>query len=55
MNYKVIENIFGNIYQFVFEYRLLAVIIWIIIVAFLIRKLSKKDNDFYQKDFFKKK
>ena len=55
MNYKVTENFLGYIYQFIFEYRLLAIIIWFIIIGFLIRKLSKKDIEFYKKDFFKKK
>tara|TARA_B100000902_G_C27198513_1_gene857769 strand:+ start:851 stop:1018 length:168 start_codon:yes stop_codon:yes gene_type:complete len=55
MNYKVTENFLGYIYQFIFEYRLLAIIIWFIIIGYLIRKLSKKDIEFYQKDFFKKK
>tara|TARA_B100000700_G_scaffold316364_1_gene405782 strand:- start:616 stop:783 length:168 start_codon:yes stop_codon:yes gene_type:complete len=55
MNYKVIENLLVNIYQFFSEYRLLTIVIWIILIGFLIRKLSKKDIEFYQKDFFKKK
>jgi len=55
MNYKILENIFENIYQFVFEYKLVVVIIWFSLIFFFLRKLAKKDNDWYLKDFFKKK
>ena len=55
MNYKVTENILSSIYQFAFDNKILVIILWIIIMFFLLRKLSKRDNDFYLKDFFKKK
>lgn len=55
MNYKVIENLLSSIYQFGNENRILVGIIWIIIMGLLLRKLAKKDNDYYLKDFFKKK
>ena len=55
MNYKILENLFENIYQLVFEYRIIVVILWCALMFFLLRKLAKKDNDFYLKDFFKKK
>jgi len=55
MNYKVVENILSNLYQFAFDNMIIVAIIWIIIVFFLLRKLSKRDNEFYLKDFFKKK
>ena len=55
MNYKIIENLMANIFQVANENRIIVVIIWIFIIFFLLRKLSKKDNDFYLKDFFKKK
>ena len=55
MNYQIINNLFDNIYQFIFEYRIIAAIIWIVFMGFLLRKLAKKDNEFYLKDFFKKK
>ena len=55
MNYKVVENILRNLYQFAFDNMIIVAIIWIIIVFFLLRKLSKRDNEFYLKDFFKKK
>ena len=55
MNYKIIENLLGNFYQLIFEYRIIAIILWFAIIFFFLRKLSKKDNEFYLKDFFKKK
>ena len=55
MNYKIIENLFANIFQLVIEYRIIVLIIWIVIMFFLLRKLAKKDNEFHLKDFFKKK
>ena len=55
MNYKIIENLFANILQLVNEYRFIAVIIWLAIMFFLLRKLAKKDNDWYLMNFFKKK
>ena len=55
MNYKIIENLLSNFYQFAFENKIVVAIIWIVIMFFLLRKLSKRDNEFYLKDFFKKK
>ena len=55
MNYKIIENLFNNIFQLVNDNRIIAIIIWIVVMFFLIKKLAKKDNEFYLKDFFKKK
>ena len=55
MNYKVIENIFSTIYQFAYDNKIIVVILWVAIMFFLLRKLSKRDNEFYLKDFFKKK
>ena len=55
MNYKIIENVLSNFYQFGFENKIIIAIIWIVIMFFLLRKLSKRDNEFYLKDFFKKK
>ena len=55
MNYKVVENILSNLYQFAFDNMIIVAIIWIFIMFFVLRKLSKKDNEFYLKDFFKKK
>ena len=55
MNYKIIENLLGNFYQLIFEYRIFAIIIWFIVIFFFLRQLSKRDNEFYLKDFFKKK
>jgi len=55
MNYKIIENFLSNIYQFGFENKIFVIILWALIMFFLLRKLAKKDNEFYLKDFFKKK
>ena len=55
MNYKILENFFENIYQLVFEYRIIVIVLWLALMFFLLKKLAKKDNDFYLKDFFKKK
>ena len=55
MNYKIIENFLSNIYQLGFEYKLIVIILWIVIMFLFFRKLAKKDNEFYLKDFFKKK
>ena len=55
MNYKIIENLFANIFQLVNEHRIITIIIWVVIMFFLIRKLAKKDNEWHLKDWFKKK
>ena len=55
MDYKITEDILKFIYQFAFDNKILVIIIWMIIMFFLLRKLSKKDNDWYLKNFFKKK
>ena len=55
MNYKIIENFLSNIYQFSFENKIIVIILWIFIMFIFLRKLSKKDNEFYLKDYFKKK
>ena len=55
MNYKITENLFANIFQLVNEHRFITIIIWFVIMFFLLRKLAKKDNEWYLKDFFKKK
>ena len=54
MNYKVVENILSNIYQFAFDNKIIVAVLWIAVMFFLLRKLSKRDNEFYLKDFFKK-
>ena len=55
MNYKIIENLFANIYQLVFEHRIIVIVFWLVLMFFLLRKLAKKDNEWHLKDFFKKK
>ena len=54
MNYKIIENLFANIFQLVNEHRIITIIIWFVIMFFLMRKLAKKDNEWHLKDWFKK-
>ena len=54
MNYKIIENLFDNIWQLVNEHRMITAIIWLAIMFFLLRKLAKKDNEWHLKDWFKK-
>ena len=55
MNYKIIENLFANIFHLVFEYRIIVMIFWVVLMFVLLRKLAKKDNEWHLKDFFKKK
>jgi uncharacterized membrane protein len=55
MDYRIIERLFDNLYHFVFEYRIVVAIFWFALMFYLLRKLAKKDNDWYLKDFFKKK
>ena len=55
MNYKIIENLFDNIFQLINEHRIITIIIWFVIMFFLLRKIAKKDNDWHLKNFFKKK
>ena len=55
MNYKIVENFLSNIYQFCSENLFLVAILWLIIMFIVLRRLAKKDYDFYlKKDFFKK-
>ena len=54
MNYKIIENLFANIFQLINEHRIITIIIWFVIMFFLIKKLAKKDNEWHLKDWFKK-
>jgi len=54
MNYKIIENLFANIFNLINEHRIITLIIWFVIMFFLIRKLAKKDNEWHLKDWFKK-
>tara|TARA_Y100000741_G_C17991984_1_gene452418 strand:+ start:140 stop:319 length:180 start_codon:yes stop_codon:yes gene_type:complete len=54
MDYRIIENLLINIYSFGNDYRILLGVVWLVIMFFLLRRLAKKDNEFYLKDFFKK-
>ena len=51
MNYKIIENALSKFYLFAFDNKIIVAILWIVIMFFLLRKLSKRDNEFYLKDF----
>ena len=55
MDYRIIERVFDSLYHFVFEYKILLFIFWFALIFFILRKLSKKDNEWYLKDFFKEK
>ena len=55
MDYRIIERLFGSIYHFASEYRILVFIFWFALIFFILRKLAKKDNEWYLKDFFKEK
>ena len=55
MNYKVLENILSNLYQFAFDNKIIVLILWAVIMFIFLRRLSKRDNEFYLKDFLKKK
>ena len=55
MHYKTVENFLITVYQFGNDHRVLLAILWLVIMFLLLRKLAKRDNDYYLKDFFKKK
>ena len=55
MDYRITEKLMSYIYQFFSDYKILVIIFWFALMFFLLRKLAKKDNDWYLKDFFKKK
>ena len=55
MDYRIIERLFDSIYHLAFEYKILLFIFWFALMFFILRKLSKKDNEWYLKDFFKEK
>jgi hypothetical protein len=50
------SNLFvQNIVGVVQEHKLLAALAWIIIMGLILRRLAKKDNDYYLKESFFKK
>ncbi|MBD1147557.1 hypothetical protein IDH28_01835 [Pelagibacterales bacterium SAG-MED31] len=55
MNYLVVQSFFENIFSLVLEYRIALGIFWFVFFGYFLWRLSKKDNDFVLKDFFKKK
>ncbi len=55
MNYLVVESFLANIFSLVLEHRIILGIFWFIFLGYFLWRLSKKDNDFVLKDFFKKK
>ena len=55
MNYLIVQSFFDSILSLVLQHRVLLGLIWLLLMAFFLWKLSKKDNDFVLKDFFKKK
>ena len=50
-------NLFAQqLVQLVIENKFIAAVVWIIIMALILRKIAKKDNDLYLKEsIFKKK
>ena len=55
MEYSGANLFVQNIVGVVKEHKLLASIAWIIIMGFILRRLAKKDNDYYLKESFFKK
>ena len=55
MNYLILESFFDKLIFFFMEYKIIFAIFWLIILAFVLKKLKKKDNELFLKDFFKKK
>ena len=55
MNYLILESFFDKLIFFFMEYKIIFAILWLIILGFVLKRLSKKDNELFLKDFFKKK
>lgn len=55
MEYSGANLFIQNIVGLVKEHKLLASIAWIIIMGLILRRLAKKDNDYYLKESFFKK
>jgi hypothetical protein len=55
MEYSGANLFIQNIVGVVKEHKLLASIAWIIIMGLILRRLAKKDNDYYLKESFLKK
>ena len=55
MNYLILESFFDKLIFFFMEYKIIFAIIWLVILGFFLKKLAKKDNELFLKDFFKKK
>ena len=55
MNYLIVQSFFDSILSLVLQHRVLLGITWLLLMGLFLWKLSKKDNDFVLKDFFKKK
>ena len=55
MNYLIVQSFFDNIFSLVLEHRITLGIFWFVLFGYFLWRLSKKDNDFVLKNFFKKK
>tara|TARA_B100000579_G_scaffold60008_1_gene43394 strand:- start:241 stop:408 length:168 start_codon:yes stop_codon:yes gene_type:complete len=55
MNYLILESFFDKLIFFFIEYKILFAILWLLLLGFILKKLAKKDNDLFLKDYFKKK
>ncbi len=54
MEYTGANLFVKNLVEVIKEHKLIASIVWIIFMGFVLRKLAKKDNDYYLKKSFLK-
>ena len=54
MEYTGANLFVKNIVEIIKEHKIIASIIWLVFMGFALRKLSKKDNDYYLKKSFLK-
>ena len=55
MNYLILESFFDALIFFFMEHKIIFAIFWLLILGFFLKRLARKDNDLFLKDFFKKK
>ena len=55
MNYLILESLFDKLIFFFMEYKIIFAIFWLVILGVILKKLAKKDNELFLKDYFKKK
>tara|TARA_B100000900_G_C20095287_1_gene519730 strand:+ start:328 stop:504 length:177 start_codon:yes stop_codon:yes gene_type:complete len=54
MEYTGANLLVKNFVEVIKEHKLIASIVWLLFMGFALRKLSKKDNDYYLKKSFLK-